>query len=448
MIFQQRGWSAIAFCAVLLSSSASFGSASIAVTVDTAVYDPARNVLTITGQNFGSAAPNVALAGTPLSIASYDASTQTIVASLSMSMGAGSYLLTVSTQNGASPNMVSEFDITIGATGLAGPQGPQGAPGPQGLPGVAGPQGAAGAPGATGPQGPAGPQGATGNTGAIGPQGPAGVVGAQGPVGANGAQGPAGANGNSVGKSATAVGVMECANGGQAYAIFSGATELAGTRTVVCDGAPGAVGATGPVGAIGPQGPQGAAGPQGLPGGIGATGAQGPQGPMGDTGAVGPQGAQGNAGATGPQGPQGVPGPAGPAGNGSTAHVASFGAGAPPVALTSSYTTVLEKTLPAGSSYVLFAKVGVQLPLSCGASCYMTYGNTPTVPLDTAEWGSTLTIPSTAQGGQDGMITLMGSLPGMSWSTIVSVNCLVPNCTGTSYATTGNLTALSVGALQ
>jgi hypothetical protein len=435
MIFQQRGWSAIVFCTVLLSSSASFGSASIAVTVDTAVYDPARNVLTVTGQNFGSTAPNVALAGTPLSIVSYNASTQTVVAGLSMSLGAGSYLLTVSVQNGASPNMVSEFDITIGATGLQGAQGlqgPPGEPGPQGLPGAAGPQGAVGA---TGPQGPVGPQGATGDTGAIGAQGPAGAAGAQGPAGANGAQGPAGANGNSVGKSGTPVGLMECANGGQAFAIFSGATELAGTRTVVCDGAIGAVGATGPTGAIGPQGPQGVAGPQGLIGDTGATGAQGPQGPKGDTGAVGPQGAQGNAGATGPQGPQGVPGPAGPAGNGATAFVNSFGEGSS-VAMSSAYTTVLQKTLPPGSAYVVFAKVTFSLSGSapCSASCFMSNGTTQSVPLDT--------------GTEQSALTLWGTVPAMSWSTTVTVNCLELLCSGASYALTGNLTAMNVSAIQ
>lgn len=117
--------------------------------------------LTITGQNFGTAAPSITLQGTALQVASF---TDTVlVALLPNNLAPGSYQLEVITQ--ARKNNIADFDATIGA---AGPQGPIG---PQGIPGAQGPAGATGLPGAVGPQGPVGLTGATGAQGASGVSG-------------------------------------------------------------------------------------------------------------------------------------------------------------------------------------------------------------------------------------------------------------------------------------
>ena len=101
-----------------------------------------------------------------------------IVATYPVALGAGDYLLSVSTGNGQSKH--DEYDLTIGAVGPEGPQGIQGDPGP------AGPQGDPGPVGLAGPQGPEGPQGIQGDPGSVGPQGPIGPVGATGPQGPQG----------------------------------------------------------------------------------------------------------------------------------------------------------------------------------------------------------------------------------------------------------------------
>jgi hypothetical protein len=102
--------------------------------------------------------------GNPLPVQSVTDSL--VIATLSPTPPAGSYLLVVSTGNG-SPNSDS-FVVTMGAVGPQGPPGPRGQQGIQGPAGPQGPQGPQGVPGPTGPQGPPGPQGSSGpNTQAI-----------------------------------------------------------------------------------------------------------------------------------------------------------------------------------------------------------------------------------------------------------------------------------------
>jgi hypothetical protein len=72
------------------------------------------------------------------------------------------------------------LEITLRATGSAGPPGPPGPPGPAGERGPAGPPGP---PGAVGPLGPAGPPGSPGVQGVAGPAGPGGPRGSSGPSG-------------------------------------------------------------------------------------------------------------------------------------------------------------------------------------------------------------------------------------------------------------------------
>ena len=79
-----------------------------------------------------------------------------------------------------------QLEITLRATGAAGP------PGSAGPPGVAGLQGSAGDRGPAGPAGPAGPPGPPGPPGAAGPVGPSGPAGPAGPAGPRGGDGPPG----------------------------------------------------------------------------------------------------------------------------------------------------------------------------------------------------------------------------------------------------------------
>jgi hypothetical protein len=131
--------------------------------------------LAIEGNNFG-ADPDVYMgvsggALAPLTVLS--ASNNFISAALTgATSGPGTYLLVVS--KGPAPVDTNSLSVTIGATGLAGPQGPTGATGPAGAAGATGATGPAGPAGATGATGPAGPAGAAGPTGATGPAGPAG----------------------------------------------------------------------------------------------------------------------------------------------------------------------------------------------------------------------------------------------------------------------------------
>jgi hypothetical protein len=138
----------IAFCSLILMVASLFGTqaayGSSAPSIVSAVANFQTNQLTITGANFGSAAPKVTLDGSALQVVSYSATS--VVATLSNGTNPGAYLLTLTTSN----NLKASFDVTLGA---AGPQGPQGI---QGLQGLQGPQGLPGAQGSQGPQGPAG----------------------------------------------------------------------------------------------------------------------------------------------------------------------------------------------------------------------------------------------------------------------------------------------------
>jgi len=104
--------------------------------------------LTITGSNFGTAAPKVTLDGSKLQVVSNSATT--VVAALPTGTNPGGYLLTLTN---ATDGLKVAFDVTLGT---AGPPGPQGLPGPQGVQGAQGPQGPQGAQGQEGSQGPAG----------------------------------------------------------------------------------------------------------------------------------------------------------------------------------------------------------------------------------------------------------------------------------------------------
>lgn len=153
---------AIVFCALALTVSpgARAEHPKDVTTILSAQADFTRNILTITGQDFGTGLPTVYLNATSLTIAS-NSDTQ-IVADLPATIGPGSYHLVVieggqgwdSSQqwNDQDQNSFRSavLDVTLGVTGPQGPQGPQGI------------------------QGPSGPTGATGSTGATGPQGPAG----------------------------------------------------------------------------------------------------------------------------------------------------------------------------------------------------------------------------------------------------------------------------------
>lgn len=79
------------------------------------------------------------------------------------------YLLSVTT--GHATKQYDSYALTIGGSGLPGPQGPQGPAGPAGPVGPAGPQGE------PGPQGAQGIVGTQGEPGATGPQGPQGLPG-------------------------------------------------------------------------------------------------------------------------------------------------------------------------------------------------------------------------------------------------------------------------------
>ncbi|MBN9685222.1 collagen-like protein [Corallococcus sp. NCSPR001] len=162
--------------------------------------------ITIFGQDFGSEAPAVGLAGDGLIILSH--SPTTIVAELPAPVAVmpGTYILSVTAQ---SPDAYGydRFGVNIGTGGPpgpkgdVGPQGPKGDVGPQGPPGQAGAPGADGLPGSVGPQGPkgdtgaVGAQGPKGDTGAVGAQGPKGDTGAVGAIGPVGPQGPKGDQG-------------------------------------------------------------------------------------------------------------------------------------------------------------------------------------------------------------------------------------------------------------
>ena len=174
------------------------GRQSLAQETEQVKIDYVAHTMTIAGGAFGTVTPTVHLAGTLLTVTSFNSTTQVIVASLPTSFVPGTYRLQVRNNNSG---VVDELDITIGTTGPPGPQGPiglTGATGAQGPAGSRGPVGLQGPIGLTGAIGPAGatgaigPQGVKGDTGAIGAQGPQGGPGPQGLTGAIGPQGSKG----------------------------------------------------------------------------------------------------------------------------------------------------------------------------------------------------------------------------------------------------------------
>lgn len=268
------------------------------------------------------------------------------------------------TNSGTSSNVVLNFTIPKGDTGLQGIQGLKGDQGIQGETGPAGPQGVQGIKGDTGDQGPQGIQGIQGIQGEqgikgdTGDQGPEGIQGIQGEQGIQGLKGDKGDTGNSgadgdrysttsttsftldnVGNQTITVADLNVDySTGQSIIVaydafniqhgtvvsYTSATgdliftkdkhDGSGTYALWSVNLSGAVGIQGPQGIQGETGPQGPEGPQGIQGIQGEQGLKGDKGDTGETGPQGAQGVQGIQGETGPQGPQGIQGVEGPAG--------------------------------------------------------------------------------------------------------------------------------------
>jgi len=106
-----------------------------------AVANLSTNRLSITGSNFGTSAPFVAVDYQNVQILSSSATT--VTTELPVGIIAGDYVLLLTN---ATTGAQAMFDLFIGAVGPAGPAGPKGPAGPQGPAGVAGPQGALGIP--------------------------------------------------------------------------------------------------------------------------------------------------------------------------------------------------------------------------------------------------------------------------------------------------------------
>jgi formylglycine-generating enzyme len=123
--------------------------------------------LTIVGKNLAeSAAPEVTLAGHPLTVTKFAPDEVLAFIPHELTMDA-TYLLTVS--SGSDVSKHDTLNLTIGAIGPVGPQGPRGetgAQGPMGPQGSAGPQGVQGE---TGPGGSQGEKGEKGDTGSFPP---------------------------------------------------------------------------------------------------------------------------------------------------------------------------------------------------------------------------------------------------------------------------------------
>ncbi|MFI5295796.1 MAG: IPT/TIG domain-containing protein [Thermodesulfovibrionales bacterium] len=130
-------------------------SSALAASINEASVDLSNQLLTISGQNFGTTPYSVLLGNSTLTVQSW-ADTQ-IIANLPAGVTPATYPLTV-TSSKSKDDATSA--VTIGAQGLPGPTGPQGpvgAIGPQGPPGPQGPQGTAGPAGAAGSNGTTGP---------------------------------------------------------------------------------------------------------------------------------------------------------------------------------------------------------------------------------------------------------------------------------------------------
>src|SRR5579871_5585448 len=132
------------------------GAATTNPTITTAVANYAKMQLNLGGQNFSPTGilPTVSIAGTKLTVASYNDTT--VQTNLPQGLY-GSFLIALTNSAGAT----GTFAITLGTVGPAGPAGPTGPAGPIGPTGATGPKGATGPTGPAGPQGPAGPTGAT-----------------------------------------------------------------------------------------------------------------------------------------------------------------------------------------------------------------------------------------------------------------------------------------------
>lgn len=155
--------------------------------ITSAVFEPENDRLVIRGMNFHWPAkqtevgpPYVTLDLLPLTV--LHATGTEVVARLSGTFPAGTYLLTVS--RGSGKPEFDTFNLSIPGPyshtpGPAGPEGPRGPEGPIGPEGAAGPVGPMGPEGAAGPAGPTGPPGPPGPMGATGPAGEPGISGYQ-----------------------------------------------------------------------------------------------------------------------------------------------------------------------------------------------------------------------------------------------------------------------------
>jgi hypothetical protein len=139
------------------------------------------NLMTISGNNFGSETPEVRLSAYSGELTVTPISETEIKVSLSVAPLPGTYILEVVRTDQGNSDKTATFTVTIGAVGpkgekgdpgVAGPAGPQGDPGPQGVQGEPGPVGPKGD---TGAQGPIGLQGLQGEPGPTGPQGAKGL---------------------------------------------------------------------------------------------------------------------------------------------------------------------------------------------------------------------------------------------------------------------------------
>ena len=216
--------------------------------INSATYDAATQILTISGENLAASnrLPSLEFNDAPLTVTT--ATATEVTATLPSTTPPGSYVIVLH-RSGFALNG-ARFEVNIGAVGahgapgIQGPtgfQGPQGVAGPQGPAGANGPQGNPGAAGSVGPQGPAGPAGGQGLAGNAGANGVAGLAG---PKGDTGAQGPAGLG-------ATVGDALPGSCGSVAGMVV---TDGANKMGLVCDGK---TGAPGPVGPAGPAGPAG-----------------------------------------------------------------------------------------------------------------------------------------------------------------------------------------------
>jgi hypothetical protein len=122
-----------------------------------AEVDEIAGTITVTGAQFGSAAPAVTFDGVPVPLVSHTPTE--VVIDLPAGTTPGTYRVTVSQSPLPGRLFTDSFAVTVGAEGEQGPQGPAGPPGPQGVVGPTGPQGDPGPQGPSGPTGPPGPMG-------------------------------------------------------------------------------------------------------------------------------------------------------------------------------------------------------------------------------------------------------------------------------------------------